>query len=250
MSNGDTSDAVVTISGGGYYHVGRSLTHHIDLNGDGLNDLMGSTTSSSSSSGAQPYQWLLYGDAYGEYTIDEVDAVFYVSDGSGDDADALYSEAGDVDGDGRDDFVFCDPMPDIDEQNDGALWVLWGKNREYNTGGSTESLTDHADLIASGDQFERFGTLCTIGDDIDGDGDHEIWVFNTGTAVLSVIAGGIHLREGEIDLEADSVKRYEFSTSDPTPDTHPSHRRLEWRWPIGNRCQLGGQQHCRASSGI
>ena len=85
-----------------------------------------STTTTTSTSGAQPYQWLLYGDASGEYSVSGVDAVFYSSDSTGDEMMRTYTAGGDVDGDGSEDALIGAYYESTNEDESGAAYLLYG----------------------------------------------------------------------------------------------------------------------------
>lgn len=219
-SAGDTSDAVTTILGGSYssgtaYYVGRGMAQDLDLDGDGLQDSFGAYFHSTSST-AQAYQFLLYGDNTGSFTLSDVDAKWNTP-GNAPVAYRNMSNGGDLDGDGLDDAIYCDHFADISATNDGGVWAVWGDTTRYSNSSPT-SMASSGTLLTKGDNYERHGWQCGIGDDMDGDGAAELWVFNPGTNSLYVIPGGDDLRNGNVDADAAATHIYTVSSSNPWPN--------------------------------
>lgn len=212
---GDTGDAAITVQGGsGAYFVGMGLAQDLDLDGDGIEELLGYYQTSSSTTSGTPYLWLLYGDTLGNYTVSSVDARFTTSGAAGRTMQANMPLGGDLDGDGYLDGVYCDHLVDVDEQNDGATWALFGSSARMS---GDASLNSAGTMITSGDQYERQGYLCAVGDDMDGDGDNELWVMNPGKLGLYVLEGGTGMRVGNLDVEEDAMTTYTWRDSDPLP---------------------------------
>ena len=217
---GDTADAVTVIQGGSWtggtgYYVGRGMAQDLDLDGDGIQDSFGFFQQSSSAS-QQAYQFLLYGDNTGTYTLSDVDAT-YSTPGNAPVGYRNMSNGGDLDGDGLDDAIFCDHFADISATNDGGVWALWGDSVRYSNSSAT-SLATAGTLLTKGENYERHGWQCGIGDDMDGDGAAELWVFNPGTNSLYVIPGGDDLRTGGFDADAVATHVYAVNSSNPWPN--------------------------------
>ncbi len=218
MSGNDTSQAVLTISGGSAYNVGRGLAQDLDLDGDGSVELLGNYQDSSSDGSTQQL-WLMYGGVNGIFSVDSnVDARFTTDDGTHDNMVGTFPSGGDIDGDGYDDFVYCDDLVDHGETNTGAVWALWGGATQYSNG-SAESLDSAGTVLSSGDNYGRHGFICAIGDDLDGDGAAEVWVVEEGQEQrwLYVMAGGTDFRSGGVDPEEVSIATYQIASSDPSP---------------------------------
>lgn len=212
---GDTGDATITVQGEpGAYFVGMGLSQDLDLDGDGFDDLFGYYQTSSSTTSGTPYLWLLYGDTLGYYTVGSVDARFTTSGASGRTMQTNMALGGDLNGDGYQDALYCDHLVDIDETNDGATWALWGDSGRRS---GNASLSSAGTMLTSGDQYERQGYLCAMGDDMDGDGDNELWVMNPGKLGLYVLEGGTSMQVGNLDVEEDAFIKYTWRESDPLP---------------------------------
>ncbi len=214
---GDTGDATVTVQGGsGQYFVGRGLSQDVDLDGDGLDDLFGYYQTSSSTTSGTPAMWLLYGDSAGAYTANTTDAQFTMSSAAGQVMYTSFPTGGDLDGDGYEDMIYCDHLADIDDTNDGVVWGLFGSTTRES---GSASLSSAGVELTVGDNYERHGYLCAIGDDMDGDGDAELWVYNPGLATVFVLEGGTQMRIGNIEADEDHLYEYTFGDSDPKLST-------------------------------
>lgn len=217
LLGGDTTDAFITVSGGsGHFFVGRNLASGLDLNADGLEDLLGTHQTSSSTTSGTPELWLLYGDAAGSYSLSTVDARYTTSDGSGRTMLSGPPPVGDVDGDGVTDAIFCDHLSDYGNSNNGVVWALWGSATPYATSSST-NIESTATVISSGGNYDRHGYVCGVSPDLDGDGDDELWVYEPGQESLWAVAGGLHLRDGNIDPADYAIVTYEWSATGSLP---------------------------------
>ena len=198
-TSGDINSAVTLVQGDSSHRmIGHGIAQDLDLDGDGTDDLWGPYWTSSSVS-STPYQWLLYGDATGAFTGSEVDARFSAS-GNGGIYQRNLSNGGDLNGDGYDDIIVCDHFADLGATNNGGTWALWGQASQYgNT--SAANLSSVGALLYAGDNYERSGWTCGIVDDMDGDGDSELWVFNPGTQYIYIFEGGSDLAMGDLDAD-------------------------------------------------
>lgn len=214
------SSAVFTISGtggSGGYNVGEGLSQDLDINGDGIDDLFGYYTTSTATT-ATPYVWMFYGDnwdgiAVGAATLNDSDARWSTTGGGGyaeyrNRQSASFARGGDGNGDGYQDFLFCDQMVDVDEQNDGAVYALWGQSGRYSNSSAT-SMTNDGDIIASTSQYERGMSLCQFVGDQDGDGNDEFAAYSINSGVLYVHAGSSDLGDSVLQ-EDDAWATYTF----------------------------------------
>jgi hypothetical protein len=234
---GDTSDAIVTVTGGAAasnsYLVGRGLSQDLDLDGDSLEELFGFYQTSSSTTDGTPYLWLLYGDALGSYTVDSTDARF-TTDGAGQRMYKSVPTGGDLNGDGYDDAIYCDHLSDYLETNDGATWAIWGGTTRHS---GTANIEAAGTMVTSGDQYERQGWICSLGGDRDGDGDEELWVYNPGLGELYLLPGGNDMTAGRIEAETEAIVTYTFGTNDPEPIT--LRKMGDWTGDGGDEMALG-----------
>ncbi|MDP6932343.1 MAG: MopE-related protein, partial [Myxococcota bacterium] len=155
LVGGDTSDSTFILTGNSNDdEIGLGLTSQLDMNGDGLEELAGTfTVAPDTPTGDRTYSlWLVYGGASGSMSVDAVDAR-YETGGFGGLTPYAMPRGGDLDGDGYDDMLFCDPRTPLEADssadscmNDsecfsgqvcgsesacvdpgaGAVWVLWG----------------------------------------------------------------------------------------------------------------------------
>lgn len=204
MRGRDTSDAVLTLSGSSSEYVGRGVATNVDLDGDGMDDLIASYTSSGNNAAI-----LHYGGGSGSLSASSADARLTYT-GS---AEGFYRNMGvgaDLDGDGYDDMMFSDGGVDSPSTDAGAVWVLWGQPSRYS---GTTAFSGVSSIIGYGETSSAgFGTASQFGPDLTGDGLPEIWVYNDATS-LQAYAGGAHLRSGTLDQDAPLIS-YEWDSTD------------------------------------
>ncbi|MBM75071.1 MAG: hypothetical protein CMK59_06705, partial [Proteobacteria bacterium] len=221
--SGSLNDAYITISGTTTNFVAQGFSEDLDINGDGLTDILGSYVQ-----GSTQFLWLLYGDEAlsGDLTVSEADALFTTGANVTDTSVSNFinsmhrnfPKGGDLDGDGLDDGLYCSGIPNHNYQaSEGSVWVLWGDQSSYASGnlqtfgtlqanGNTYGV---ASVVATGPSNFQTGSACAIGPDWDGDGDDELWVYSAG---VQNVGAGVYMIEGGADL-ADSVYRVENAAS-------------------------------------
>ncbi len=202
MRGRDLSDAVVTVAGSSSQYAGRGIATDIDLDGDGMQDLMLAYLNGSNNAVA-----LEYGGGTGALSTSSTDAQWSYSGAS----DVFYRNLGagaDLDGDGYQDMLFSDGTVDSPSTDSGALWVVWGSGARYS--GST-TFGSVASTLGYGAASENFGFASQAGDDLTGDGVDDLWVFEQATA-LYAFAGGAYLRSTILDTD-DALVTYTWDSS-------------------------------------
>ena len=240
MDGGDLDDATLILSGSSASgsSVGQSVSQNLDLDGDGLDDLFGSYKNTSD----QNSLWLLYGGTTGTVDVSEVDAR-YTGAGSDTNGDPNFPAGGDVNGDGYDDALYCDYLGDVENNNDGGVWVLWGSSTQLSN--STEEEWDTvASPAAVARLYDRLGMACGLGDDVDGDGDVEVWSYSPGYSSIFMVDGGTDLEIAPIDVE-DATYTYELGSSDPAAVT----LRTIGDWDGDGISEVASGQEAASSSG-
>jgi Putative metal-binding motif/FG-GAP repeat len=218
VSGGSLSAAMLIVTGtSGYTALGRGISPGVDLDGDGLMELWGTYSSSSSPAGF-PYYFLHYGDVGTTSTtlsVSSVDARFYNS-GSGAGASGMTSfvpAGADLDGDGYQDQLISEPLLDQGYADSGSLYVLWGRSSQYIYSGNT-TISSVGTQIAYGDSSnDREGFLSSTVPDHDGDGDDEIWTYCKGCGTVSVLEGGAGLRSSSGTTSSLAVATYTWDST-------------------------------------
>ena len=181
LSGNDTGDAIAKYTGASGNYLGRGLGTNLDLDADGLDEVVALYSDSSSNSIA-----IDYGGNSGSTTVSGMDVRWQ---GSGSN-EIFYRNApvgGDFDGDGYTDLVVSDGEDDTSASNGGTIWCVWGANARYS--GST-ALSSVASVIGAGTATDQgFGWTTQLGPDWNGDGSNELWVYEADTA-LYVFGGG------------------------------------------------------------
>ncbi len=209
-AGGDTSSALLTLTGASGEAAGRGLGSDIDLDGDGVDDLVTCYASGTDNAVA-----LVYGPASGSMALSAADAV-YTTDGTG---TAFYRNApvgGDLDGDGYTDLLLADGAADYGYTDNGALWALFGQPQRYGTSGAADIEID-ADVLVSGTaNTEGNAWAVGLGGDLDGDGDQELWVYAAGVALYGIEGGPS--RRSSFSPAAEAAVTYTWGTSSADVD--------------------------------
>jgi hypothetical protein len=194
------SSEVLTLSGvSGTYDLGESLAGPVDLDGDGSDELIFNYTRDSS--GLSNTIGVLYGGISGDVTVNDADARLSITSYPSYDPDHptanVLSNGYDLDGDGYEDWVFCDPLADNVNTNDGSIYVLPGRTLPYATSGVTSFSSGGAVLAARGARnYDWGGYYCALMPDHDGDGDGELGFFVREEGTFYVVEGGPDVLEG------------------------------------------------------
>ncbi len=203
-AGGDTGDASLTISGtSSFYYVGRSMAGNMDLDGDGTNEILFEYRTSTSNTHVSNLG-LQYGGSGQNGTITGTSVDSYWTTGS---SSSTYASAHsgylnltggeDLDGDGLDDFVYCDPFYDTNSDNTGSVWALWGSPVEYAVSGSAFA-SSTGEVVVGDSQYGWMGDACGLLPDMDDDGDGELWAWKGDVGELYVWSGGTDLRNGSV----------------------------------------------------
>ena len=205
-------------------YVGRALAQGVDLDADGREELLGWYQNTTSTS-FQPHVYVFYGDRWQSstqnvLTLASADARWVTDGGNSSLAvatqDRNFGTGADIDGDGATDWAFCDSLSDSAATDAGTVWVLWGKASRYSNG-SAESFSVAASPAVRGLVGAQFASLCTVGDDLDGDGSAEIWTYTASTGELAAYPGTALMRTASQSATNDSIVSYAFGASASAP---------------------------------
>jgi hypothetical protein len=192
-------------------YVGQGLANDLDLDGDGFTELLGGARA-----GDDITLWLVAGDTTlsGSQPITAADAQFTVS-GTGSaalDGTLLKTFPGgghDFDGDGYEDFLFCNGT--AGEDGYGEVYMLWGDSTPYDNS-SAEDIDSVASVIATGTSTLDIGLVCGTAGDWTGDGKAEVWMYSESDTDLYVVEGDESLRDGAVDLSTTFLALYPFDS--------------------------------------
>lgn len=177
----DTDDSIAKYTGASGNYLGRGLGTNIDLDGDGLDEVVALYADGSTHAIGMDY-----GGNSGSTTVSGMD-VRWQATGS---QEIFYRNApvgGDFDGDGYTDLVVSDGQSDTLIGDGGTIWCVWGANARYS---GSAALSSVASVIGAGTtDGQGFGWTTQLGPDWDGDGSNELWVYELDSA-LYVFAGG------------------------------------------------------------
>lgn len=190
----DASAETVITGGSSRYYVGRGLGSS-DLNGDGSDDLLFYYSSSTSSSSGQARIGLQYGGTFaGNVTASNVDSTWTTTSTNQATFESM-SGGYDVDNDGYEDWIYCDPGYDGAATNAGAAWMIWGSSTDYANAETT--LASVGEEVVSGEEAsDATGTVCSLLPDLNGDGNAEYAVWSSAEGDLSIFFGGSSVKGG------------------------------------------------------
>lgn len=217
MAYGDTSDAHSVITGeaasstystNGLTYMGQSMGA-ADLNGDGLQDLHGVF---SPNSGYYYYKYtytfIQYGDSSGWGSMDasDMDAWYTVRE-IDDDVEKFVQDGGDLDNDGYDDIVMCNPLADWPTSYAGSAWVMWGDSTEYSD--TATAASGAFGVTVGGDTYrDGVGAWCNIVDDLNGDGFDELMVYSDSDSAMGVWYGSSTFSADVSSAEMDDADQW------------------------------------------
>jgi len=185
----------------GHHYVGRSMAGPVDLDGDGLDEIIFEYRPSTLA-GDNSQIAISYGGELGDNLVAQVDAR-YLADGDPYGSEVpgyqTLSSGWDLDGDGYEDWIYCHPLEDIALQNDGAVWALFGKGSRYSTSSLALIGSDGVVVARGARTLDWGGYTCALMPDADGDGDAEMIYYVREEGAYYLIPGGTERREGTVN---------------------------------------------------
>ncbi len=169
--------------------VGCSVGGAVDLNADGMDDLLIGARGYSDSRGAV---YIFYGPVFGNNSVSEADAVFVGKQVGG---EVGYSVAGvgDVNGDGYDDVLVGAPHVDGVESNAGAAFLVLGPV-------SGTISTEKADATFLGEhESDHAGVTVAGAGDVNGDGFADLLIGASWEGSGATKGGAVYLILGPVE---------------------------------------------------
>jgi hypothetical protein len=189
---------------------GQSVTSLGDINDDGFDDILigaSNTTGSTSNSGTA---YVVLGtsatQADGQFSTSDLNGNNgFVINGisSSDEAGFQVASGGDINGDGIDDFLISATGADVNNNDSGSIYVIYGSDRlADNASFDLNSLNSSEGFVVSGlNTNDRIGESIDIAGDLNGDGFDDIVI---GSSAANSNAGESYVIYGN-DFNPDSV---------------------------------------------
>lgn len=175
---------------------GRSVSKAGDVNNDGFDDIIIGAQTNSESHGNAGQTYLILGRS-GSWSMNtslsNANASFLGEEGTDRSGSAL-SDAGDVNGDGYDDFLIGAPENDqVGGGQSGKIYLIYGRP----TGWSMDTDLSYANASFVGDQWVQQGRKVSAAGDVNGDGYDDFLVSSGsdlgGNGRAFLIFGGVNL---------------------------------------------------------
>lgn len=212
-SSTNASDAYLTIAAGSYTNLGRGISTDLDLDGDGLDELVVSFSDGTANDWAVFYGGSV--DSAGAALLDGA----ILSTGAGS-SQAWHNAptGGDFDGDGYQDLLTGDgTSTEALSSNAGAVWAVWGGTERLVAGTVTSIATAGTVLVQGPTADAGYGTVVEVQPDWNGDHADELWIYNAGAALVCVEGGAT--RRSPFDPAAEAAVTYAWRSSSADVDT-------------------------------
>jgi hypothetical protein len=224
----DTDDAILVIEGADDYHIGENLSSGVDVNGDGLGDLV---SFGANKNRPDVNMAILYGGSTvtGDMEWDDFDASWWYecgdmprytyykatcdgeqyspADQGGTDTWAnAASGAADFNGDGYDDIASADKFYDTETYDEvGRAWITFGKSISFNHFEATMNSTSTVVMTGTSEDH-NLGSMIGAVPDVDGDGDDELLIMDPSIGDMYFFLGGNALEIGGLTAaDADAI---------------------------------------------
>ena len=167
-----------------------------DVNGDGYDDIVIGEPMNIGAGPTFSKAILVLGKATGwakDKPLNTIATASFISEGTGDAAGRAVAPAGDVNGDGYDDFLIGAPLGDMTSTDAGQVYLILGKASGWAIGTSLKS----ADASFLGElSLDNAGTSVTSGD-VNGDGLSDIIIGSPGNDDAGDTAGKVYIFLGK-----------------------------------------------------
>jgi hypothetical protein len=189
--------------------IGNGGVKTLDQNGDGLDDVLITAKTNSEGGTDAGSVYVVHGPLSGALGLGMAD-LQYTGESSSDRFGSSISSAGDLDGDGNDDFIAGAAFDDATGLDAGAAYIIYGGSE---TGGPVD---EHASVKFTGEASEdSFGAQVIGNGDINDDGENDVVVsapysggtYDTGSVYVfyGPFSGSIAADEADVRLDGDTL---------------------------------------------
>ncbi len=183
-----------------YDNSGSSLTYAGDVNGDGYDDFLIGAHSNDDSGENAGKCYLVFGKSQGwqmDQSLAQAD-VSFTGEAANDNAGISVSTAGDVNGDGYDDFLIAAHTNDESGENAGKCYLFFGRQKWH-----TSYNLENANVVLTGDrERENVGLSLSSAGDVNGDGYADFLIGAHGSSSAGGSAGECYLILGRKSWES------------------------------------------------
>jgi len=182
-------------------NAGSAVSGIGDVNGDGLDDFAICARNNSQGGDGAGKVYLVFGKRDGWQKKNSLSEVFpmYIGEMEEDNAGAKLAAAGDVNGDGLDDFLIGCPKNDEGGEDSGAVYIIWGHRGIWKKYIHLNRLKKLGIKLIGETAYDQTGNSISMAGDVNGDGFGDVIIGSEKEGEGGKSAGAAYLLMGRKD---------------------------------------------------